>query len=126
MRSRSITVENGKDADLRIPMRGVRQALFGAAAELLVTRPRVPAVRQAGAAAPGLDLRDGTVWRRRRRRLLGRSPEHRVRRGDELATMRRIAREDPEQGHAYGQPAEEVEHLALLEAILERIVQKDV
>src|SRR5260370_10533473 len=59
MRSNPITPTILNDADLRVPLRGVRQALIGPAGQLLVSRPGVPPLRQAGAQAPGVDIRDG-------------------------------------------------------------------
>src|SRR5438128_4772599 len=51
--------------------------------------------------------------------------EHLVGRGDQLLPMRVVAGEDAKQRHLHRQPAEEIEHAALLERVLERVVEED-
>src|SRR5450759_829388 len=63
-----IEIDNRRDADLRVPVRGMRQAFHIAAAELLVARSAMPSLREAGPPPPGLDLRHGQLGRERRRR----------------------------------------------------------
>src|SRR5450759_3385309 len=61
-----IAIDNRRDADLRVPVREVRQALHVAAAELLVARPALPTLRGAGPPPPGVDLCNGQLRRERR------------------------------------------------------------